>query len=241
MERQEQICFLERCRLRDEQLHCVNVLEDRVQPSLLGSVDALLIGGAGEFSAWDDYPWMAPLLEFIRTAVARDLPTFGSCWGHQVIARAFGGTVIHDLDRAELGSGQVYLTEAGMDDPLFGSFPRAFYANMGHHDRVSVLPDQAVELAYSDTQRNQAYRFAEKPVYGTQFHSELDAARERERLIAYRSYYKKEMPSEKDFQAVIDNLVDTSEVDDLLYDFLRTYAVQAPVRTGAQAPEGDQR
>lgn len=225
MERQEQMCFLERCHLHEEQLRCINVIHDSLQSHFLDSASALFIGGAGEFSAAEDYPWMPGLLDFINEAVEREVPTFGSCWGHQVIARAFGGRVIYDLDGAELGSGIVRLTEAGRRDRLFGKFPDRFYANMGHHDRVSVLPDRAVELAYNESQRNQAFRFADQPVYGTQFHSELDATRERERLIAYQEYYQKEIPTEQDLQRIIDNLVDTSEVDGLLHDFLQTYAV----------------
>ena len=40
---------------------------------------------------------------------------------------------------------------------------------MGHHDRVSVLPDGAVELARNDTAPYQAFRLDGLPIYGTQF------------------------------------------------------------------------
>lgn len=226
IEKQEQECFLERCRLRHEQLATINVVREPLEADALDAVDALMIGGAGEHSAMDTPSWMPSLLELIRTAAQRDVPTFGSCWGHQLIARAFGGRLVHDPDRAELGSGSVELTEAGQQDELFSRFPRRFTANMGHHDRVAELPDNAIELAFNDSQRYQAFRIAGKPIYGTQFHSELDAARERERLVAYRKYYKEDLPDEKTFQQVIDNLQDVTEVDDLLYDFLITFVVR---------------
>lgn len=226
IERQEQTCFLERCRLRREQLATLNVVREPIEPDVLDGFDALMIGGAGEHSARDTPAWMPPLLDTIRAAADRALPTFGSCWGHQLIARAFGGRVVHDPDRAELGSGEVELTDAGQADPLFARFPRRFTVNMGHHDRVAELPPGAVELAFNASQRYQAFRLADAPVYGTQFHSELDAARERERLIAYRSYYKAELPTEAAFQRVLDGLEDVTEVDDLLYDFLMTFVVQ---------------
>lgn len=238
MEHQEQECFLERCRLQRKQLRLLNVAHEPVRRSLINGVDAVLIGGAGEYSALDDPPWMPALLDLVRDATARHIPTFGSCWGHQIIARAFGGTLVHDPDRAELGCGRVEMTAAGRDDPLFNRFSASFKVNMGHHDRVDVLPARAVELAYNDSQRNQAFRLREVPVYGTQFHSELDAARERERLIAYRSYYRNEMPSEEAFQAVMDNLAETTEVDTLLYDFLLTFAVPF-AQTNGRADPGD--
>lgn len=224
MELQEQDCFLERCRLHRSQVRPVNLAREPLPAKLLDAADALLIGGAGEYSALDDTPWMPGLHDLVREAAARRLPMFGSCWGHQVIACAFGGTVIHDPDRAELGCGTVQLTDAGRADPLFSRFPSRFKANMGHHDRVSELPPHAIELAYNASQRNQAFRLVDAPVYGTQFHSELDAARERERLIAYREYYRQDLPTDRDFQSVIDGLAETTEVDSLLHDFLLTYA-----------------
>jgi GMP synthase (glutamine-hydrolysing) len=230
MERQEQTCFVERCRVRRSQIHAVNVTRTPLRPTLLDDVDAMMIGGAGEYSALDDTSWMPALLDLVRAAADRHLPTFGSCWGHQIIARAMGGRVVHDPDRAELGCGTVHLTQGGAQDPLFSSFPPSFNANMGHHDRVDTLPPQAIELAYNDSQRNQAFRLADAPIYGTQFHSELDAARERERLIAYRDYYRQDLPDEDDFQAVLNNLAETTEVDTLLHDFLVMHAVSSPER-----------
>lgn len=228
MERQEQTCFVERCRVHRPQIHAVNVTRMPLQPTLLDDVDAMMIGGAGEYSALDDTSWMPALLDLVREAADRRLPTFGSCWGHQIIARAMGGRVVHDPDRAELGCGTVHLTREGAHDLLFSSFPPSFNANMGHHDRVETLPPQAIELAYNDSQRNQAFRLAGAPIYGTQFHSELDAARERERLIAYRDYYRQDLPSEAEFQAVLANLAETTEVDTLLHDFLVMHAVSSP-------------
>ena len=231
MEEQEQVCFLERCRIEPPQLLSTNVVRDRPHAGLLDGVDALMIGGAGEYSATQDYRWMPGLLELVRAAAERSLPTFGSCWGHQVIARALGGEVIYDGARAELGCHGIELTEAGQTDELFQGFPARFQANMGHHDRVSELPPDAVELAFNASQPNQAFRIAGKPIYGTQFHSELDAERERERLLCYRPFYT-EVETEEEFQAILAGLADTTEVDHLLHDFLLTF-VAAPASEAA--------
>lgn len=234
MEHQEQECFLERCQVRREQLRLLNVVHNPISDQVLDGVDAVLIGGAGEYSALDDPPWMSALLDLVRQAVDQRIPTFGSCWGHQIIARAFGGSLVYDPGRAELGCGTVKLTDAGRTDALFERFSDVFKVNMGHQDRVDELPPNAVELAYNDSQRNQAFRLREAPVYGTQFHSELDAARERERLIAYREYYSQAFPTEKDFQRVMKNLAETTEVDALLHDFLVTFAIPAAQKKASE-------
>ena len=244
MERQEKQCFIERTGVETDRLFGINVVREPLRVDVLDAVDVVMIGGAGEYSAFQNPAWMDPLLQFVRLLRDRKKPTFGSCWGHQVIARALGGTVVRDPDNAELGCGTVQLTDAGRRDPLFQGFPDTFNANMGHHDRVVELPDGAVELARND-QPNQAYRLKDAPIYGTQFHSELDADRERERLVAYREYYRDDMPSDEDFRKVIENLATTTDVDHLLKDFLRIYvlgernAPDEPVADSAPSPSTD--
>lgn len=234
MVEQEQQCFEERCRVPRDRFRVVNVAQgDTPSAHHLEGVDAVLIGGAGKYSATKDYEWTPRLLDFVRHVVDERVPLFGSCWGHQVIARALGGTVVYDPDQSELGCWPVTLTDAGLNDPLFHRFPRRFQANMGHHDRVTELPPGAVELAKND-QPYQAFRLADAPVYGTQFHSELDAERERERILVYRKYYRDALPDEATVQRVIDNLADTTEVDHLLYDFLTTFVARGePVEDAA--------
>ena len=223
IELQEQECFLERTGLTSDQLTSINVARSPLPANLLDGFDVLFIGGAGEYSAVEDYPWMPGVLKLIQTASDQSFPVFGSCWGHQVIARALGGKVIHDLSQAELGCHPVFLTEAGKKDPLFADFPPSFDANMGHHDRVLELPPDAVELAVGRTQPNEAFRIKGKPIYGTQFHSELDAKREEERLIRYRPYYREELPDEEEFDRIVNSLRETTEVDHLMADFLALY------------------
>lgn len=247
METQERNCFLERARLPADQLHPLNVARgDEPTPAHLDPVDALFLGGAGKYSATETYPWTDSVHTLIREAIDRHLPTIGSCWGHQVIARALGGRVVHDPDYAELGCGWVELTNAGAADPLLGRFPNRFQANMGHHDRVVELPPGAVELARNE-QPYQAFRLEGVPVYATQFHSELDAERERERILVYREYYRTALPDEETVQRVLNNLAETTAVDNLLYDFLTTFVarphpsvspfnLEAPERPNAPVP-----
>ncbi len=221
---QEQQCFIERCQIRPNQLSAINVCSVPLPPAIFETYDALMIGGAGEFSATEDYSWTASTLGLIVEAVDHAFPMFGSCWGHQMIARALGGSVIYDKELTEMGCHWIELNEDGRQDMLFRHFPYRFKANMGHHDRVVDLPPSAINLAYSESQSNQAFRLAGKPIYGTQFHSELDAAREEERLYAYRSHYT-EVESDEAFMAIIDGLAETTEVDELLHKFLVTYVV----------------
>jgi GMP synthase (glutamine-hydrolysing) len=222
---EEQASFRERCGLRPDQLVSVSALTDTLSPDHLDGVDAMMIGGAGAYSVTDTFDWTEDLIALCQACADRELPLFGSCWGHQFIARAFGGSVIHDDTRAEMGTHEVELTDAGRADPLFAGFPVRFGTQMGHHDRVSVLPPGAVELARNDTAPNQAFRMEGLPIYGTQFHSELDVTAERDRLVTYRAYYP-ENADDDVFDALLAGLRPTPEVDGLLRAFLEQFAVE---------------
>ena len=224
----EQKSFLERCKLRPDQLLTSNVLFDRLHDGLLDNVDAVMFGGAGAHTVTQTYEWTKDLVSFVGRVDELGLPLFGSCWGHQFIAFAYGGEVIYDVERSEIGCGWVDLTDLGSEDPLFRDFPERFRANMGHHDRVSVLPESAEELATNQISPFQAFRIQGKPIYGTQFHSELDAEAVRGRLFAYRHLYP-EMGDDDSFNRLVTTLAETTEVDGLLELFLRRTAVQQVV------------
>jgi GMP synthase (glutamine-hydrolysing) len=190
VERQERDCFVELSGLDAEQFDWWNVV---ARPEIswrdLAGYDAIVIGGAGAHSVTETYPFTAPLERAVDRLAADRRPIFGSCWGHQFLAEALGGEVITDLERKELGTFTIELTDAGRRDPWLEGLPPRFGVQLGHHDRVTRLPGNAVELAYSELCRNQAFRLADAPIYGAQFHVELDKPRMIARAEVYRDAY----------------------------------------------------
>jgi len=233
--REEQESFRARCGLGPDAFLLTNALRDDLSPALLDGVDAVMIGGAGAYSVTMTYDWTPALIDLCHACADRGIPLFGSCWGHQFIARAFGGEVVHDPDRAEMGTHEVVLTDAGHADPLFGTLPNRFATQMGHQDRVARLPAGAVELATNDRAPHQAFRLGDAPIYGTQFHTELDEETERQRLLAYRDHYA-EMADEAAFQSVLDTLRPSPEADDLLRRFLLLYTTEDDADRAASDP-----
>ena len=59
-------------------------------PEHIDDVDAYLITGS-KTSAYDDKPWIAPLMDFVRELHRRQKKLVGICFGHQLIAQALGG------------------------------------------------------------------------------------------------------------------------------------------------------
>ncbi len=189
-EAQERLCFLEATRLAPEQMRCRNlVAEPDLRWRHLRGIDAVLVGGAGAHTVTRTYPFTGALNEVLLRLVTEGRPLFGSCYGHHALVEAMGGSVVTDHGSGEVGTFDVELTEAGRADPLFAGLPSRFACQLGHHDRVDRLPPGLVELAFSDRCRYQALRAADRPVYCTQFHSEMNQQHMRARLMMYRDGY----------------------------------------------------
>ena len=107
------------------------------------------------------------------------------------MARAMGGRCVNDLPNAEVGTIELRLTDVGRADPLFGQLPATFLGQAGHEDHVVALPTDAVLLASWGRVAEQAFRFADRPIYCTQFHPELDRAALIQRVQAYPEYVER--------------------------------------------------
>ena len=190
VERQERDCFVELSGLAADQFDWWNLVDrPAIGPGDVEGYDAVVIGGAGAHSVTETYPFTALLARLVGVLARERRPLFGSCWGHQFVAQALGGEVRTDLEKKELGTYDVELTAAGRSDPWLEGLPSRFGVQLGHHDRVTRLPDGAVELAFSELCPNQAFRMEGAPIYGAQFHVELDKPRMIERAMVYRDEY----------------------------------------------------
>ena len=191
MREQEIGCFVRAIGCQPDELETFDLLGGVPSDQLLQTVDALLIGGSGNYSAAGSGPWLDQTLAGLRKIRALRKPMFASCWGFQAFARAAGGKCIHDPPHAELGTIELRLTEAGKSDPLFGELPTPFFGQAGHEDHVVELPPGAVLLASSDLVAHQAFKFVDAPIYCTQFHPELDHAALIQRMETYPQYVER--------------------------------------------------
>lgn len=180
--------FARALQVPEERIAVADLLAGFPAPERLKACDVVLLGGSGHYSVTRDSAWLDEILAGLADLCESGKPTFASCWGFQAIARALGGRVIHDVDRAEVGTLPIKLTEEGRRDRIFGGLPPTFCGQLGHEDHVVELPPGAIRLAYSDLAANQAFCLEGKPVYCTQFHPELSRADFIARLEAYPQY-----------------------------------------------------
>jgi len=190
MREHEHRCFVERTGLEPAAVVPHDLCQGPPTLAALRRHDALTVGGSGDFYvSKGNLPHFEAYLEFLREAIAIGHPTFSSCYGYGSIVSALGGAMVLDPERAEVGTYEVTLTEQGRSDPLFGTLPPTFMAQMGHKDRVAREPDGVANLVFSERCAQHALRIPGKPIWATQFHPELDRRTNLDRFRRYLADY----------------------------------------------------
>jgi GMP synthase-like glutamine amidotransferase len=147
-------------------------------PADVGAFNALLVTGSAA-SVYDDEPWIARLLEALRTAHRRQVPLLGICFGLQAVAQALGGRVEPNPLGWELGLAELELSEAGRRWPPLAGAPRPLRILESHSDIAVALPPGAVVLASSRRTPVEVFSLGER-VLCLQGHPEMDREMVRE-------------------------------------------------------------
>lgn len=123
----------------------------------------------------DREPWSEASAAYLREAHERGVPVLGVCYGHQLLAHAFGGEVGYNPDGRHAGTASIELSEAGQKDALLSGLPSPLLAQVSHSQRVLSLPEGATLLAHTGLDPYHAFRLGETS-WGVQFHPEFDAS-----------------------------------------------------------------
>jgi GMP synthase (glutamine-hydrolysing) len=139
----------------------------------LDKISGLLLTGSHSMVT-ERQGWSECAAQWTKSAVEAGIPTLGVCYGHQLLAHAFGGEVGDNPRGTQEGSTTIELTPEGLADPLLGGLGvEKFDAQVSHAQSVLKLPPGAIRLAFDDWDANQAFRLGEN-AWGVQFHPEMD-------------------------------------------------------------------
>jgi len=112
-------------------------------PPAPDAADGWLVTGS-RHGVYDDLPWIETTKAFLRDARAAGRPMVGVCFGHQIMAEAFGG-------RAEKFAGGWRLGVQRYDAPpqpwAGGGTDGALRLHANHQDQVTAIPDDATVWA----------------------------------------------------------------------------------------------
>ncbi|MCY0897608.1 MAG: gamma-glutamyl-gamma-aminobutyrate hydrolase family protein [Firmicutes bacterium] len=178
---------------------------------LLRQCDGLILSGGGDvdpktFGAVDDgTDWSGVAVErdqaelaFIREAERLGMPVFGICRGVQMLAVAYGGTLIQDIPRRRpdttLRHSQGVSREEATHDVTVSANSRLaeivgnphFFVNSFHHQAIDRVPDGWHVVAEAPDAIIEAIEYpGERLVFGVQWHPEdlVEAQVEARRLF----------------------------------------------------------
>jgi GMP synthase (glutamine-hydrolysing) len=128
--------------------------------------DGLVLSGGAARINWETLN-LGKISEYLDEA---KFPILGICLGHQFMALHFKGTVSPSAT-PEFGKMQVDIKS---DSPIFKGLPRKFIAWESHNDEIQTLPKGFEITASSQNCRIQAMHHVSKPLYGLQFHPEVE-------------------------------------------------------------------
>jgi len=124
-----------------------------------------------EASILERDPWVEKEIELVREAVNRGLSILGSCYGHQVLAIALAGpSHVRKCRCPEIGWLPIEIIQ---DSDLLGK-KRTVYAFSSHFDEVTGLGRDFQVLSRTEHCATQAFQWKGKPVWGLQYHPEMN-------------------------------------------------------------------
>ena len=151
---------------------CCAVDKGESLPAIDDVVAAIVTGSPAYVT--DLAPWNEIAAVYLRLLHLQQKPILGVCYGHQLLAWAFGGVVGFHPNGREIGTIDVELTLEAASDVLFVKMPKQFSAQASHQQSVLSLPDEAVLLAKNSFDAHHAFRLGSS-TWGVQFHPEFSA------------------------------------------------------------------
>jgi GMP synthase-like glutamine amidotransferase len=157
----------------------------RPTPAEIDAVDGFIITGS-KSSAYDDKAWIRDLEQLVQELHARRKKMVGICFGHQVIARALGGTVAKSDKGWGVGVNVYNVSELPVqgDDEVRGGGSGVLKLVASHQDQVTVLPPGARTVVFNDHCENAGFVIGDH-VLTLQGHPEF-SAKYSEAIMAFR-------------------------------------------------------
>lgn len=155
-----------------------------------GAATAVVVSGSHAMVSQRD-DWGASTARWLRAVIEADIPLLAICYGHQLLAHAFGGVVGPNPRGRSFGTATFELTAEGQADRLLSPLGPRFVAHVSHSEAVLELPPGARLLAHSPHDPHAVFALGSR-AWGVQFHPEFDAAITRAYIRQYSAKLARE-------------------------------------------------
>ncbi|RLC49054.1 MAG: glutamine amidotransferase [Candidatus Cloacimonadota bacterium] len=176
-------------------------------------LDGIVISGASKMLT-DEFDWLEPLSEWLRYFAKKHVPILGICFGHQIIAHAWGGKVLDNPNEIEVGTKQIDFRKEVKNDQLLKEYYPVINAQVSHVQSVITLPEDTIVLASSKQEPYQAFRIGEN-IWGLQFHPEFNADVIKKLIVSKDKKY----PGKIDVDRLLAEVKETPESYSILRKF----------------------
>lgn len=176
--------------------------------------NGFIISGS-EKGVYDNCDWMEPLRNYLRTLRDRQIPVFGICFGHQVMAEAYGGKAVKAEHNFVVGA-KLY-TEGG----------NTYFAHAMHQDQVIEIPPAATITASADYCPVAALTY-DFPACSVQFHPEFDRPLVADAIEAFEGDLLTSSEAVAARRSIADDTVEQTLYAAEIAEFFRSNSATAP-------------
>lgn len=125
--------------------------------------DGYILSGS-RYSAYEKAAWMLELIVFLQKLRDVRRPVFGICFGHQIMADAYGGLTTKAVKGWGVGA-QFY-------EYVAGAVPKSAASFIFHQDQVTEMPPEASRIGGSSHCPNGVFTY-NFPAISVQYHPEF--------------------------------------------------------------------
>lgn len=165
-------------------------------------------------STYERSPWMIGLIALLQQLRQKHIPVFGICFGHQIMADAYGGLNAKSNKGWGVGS-QQYKYEIPNLPALNASF-------VFHQDQVQRIPPEATRVGGSAHCENGVFVYS-FPAISVQYHPEFSSEYTQALARKFRGDLLGDYVSANALDSIAHLPVDASPVAKWVSDFFRAY------------------
>ena len=209
------------CRYFDQRnipYHKVNILEQPLSKKDLNAVSGLIFMG-GPYSVNDNHKWIEDEKDLIRTAIQKDIPMMGVCFGAQLISKVLGAEV-KPATKMEAGWHTIKADASMLNNSQVLNLEDSFEVFEWHEDTFAI-PDGAIPIFKGSSTENQGYVYGK--ILAMQFHLEMTEQMVTEWLDRYKECLPKRLGSIHSYKEITEHLDERMDnlhaVADKIYDW----------------------